>query len=86
MVALHEPEHPPSTRALQMEEEMTPGSCELSAASLSASEMSGFVDHPQQQGEGDKKEGSDNTSCHLWGVLEQLVQCNNPLTSICQGT
>lgn len=62
---------------------MTSGSCELSAASPSASEMFGFVDHPPGQGE--KKDGSDNPSCHLWGVLEQLGQCKNPLTGTCQG-
>lgn len=64
---------------------MTLGSCELSATSLSASKMFGFIDHPQWQGEGQKKDGSDNLSCHLWGVLEQLGQHKNPLTSTCQG-
>lgn len=36
---------------------MTLGSCELSAASLSASGIFGFVDHPQWQGEREKKDG-----------------------------
>lgn len=50
-----------------MEEEMTSGSCEVSAAPLSASEMSGFIDHPQHQGEGKKEDGSDNPSLSLMG-------------------
>lgn len=72
---------------------MTSGSCELSALSLSASEIFGFVDHPQQQGERQKKDGErerkrmEVTTRHVTygGVLEQLGQCKNPLTSTCQG-
>lgn len=43
-----------------MEEKMTSGPCELSAVSLSASEMFGFTDHPPWQGEEDEKDRSDN--------------------------
>lgn len=62
---------------------MTSVSCELSAAPLAATEMSGFVDHPQWQGE--KKDRSDNPPCHLREVLGQMGQHKNPPVSTCQG-
>lgn len=51
---------------------MTSGPCELSAMSLSVSEMFGFTDHPPWQGEEHEKDGSDNhvtcgRSCSSWG-------------------
>lgn len=68
-----------------MEAKMTSGPCELSAMSLSASEMFGFTDHPPWQGEEEEKDGSDNPPCHTWRVLQQLGQCKDSLTSACQG-